>query len=253
MDYTAKLEAVTPKENDRFVHVRSCRLLVRRARAATLSTALNSCDGWPYGSLVTIALDYDLSPIMLFSTLSDHTRNLAIDNRASLLFEEASRLKNPQTGSRVSVLGRIEETSDEVHVKRFLAQHPEAAFYAGFGDFSFWRMTIFRAHFVGGFAKAVWFDSAEIQFDTNSKIAADIENSVLTHMNEDHAEAIDHYANNLLGRRGLGWQMTGVDSDGVDLRLGGRTARLEFAQPVNTLKEFREELVRLASKVSYSS
>jgi len=234
-------------KHDRAVFAPSSRCLIRRARAATLSTALKSGDGWPYGSLVTVAFDYDLSPIMLFSTLADHTRNLGADKRASLLFEETSRLKNPQTGPRVSVLGRIKKTTDEVHARRFLAHHPEAAIYAGFGDFAFWRMTIQRVHFVGGFAKAVWFKAPDILPDAKAAQAvAKAEKGVLAHMNEDHGDAIDHYANGLLGRRGRGWRMTGIDPDGADLRLGGRTARLEFDNPVESRPAIREELVRLA-------
>ena len=234
-------------KHDRAFFAHSSRRLIRRARAATLSTALKSGDGWPYGSLVTIAFDYDLSPIMLFSTLSDHTRNLAVDSRASLLFEETSRLKNPQTGPRVSVLGRIKKTTDKGHVRRFIARQPEAAFYAGFGDFTFYRMTIHRVHFVGGFAKAMWFNAPDILSDAKAAAAvARAEKRVLAHMNEDHPDAIDHYANGLLGRRGRGWRMTGIDPDGADLRLGGRVARLEFDQPVTSRKAIREELVRLA-------
>ena len=248
MAYIAKTSSVSPEKNDRYLDLLSCRLLIRRSRAATLSTALSSGEGWPYGSLVGIAFDYDLSPIMLFSTLSDHTRNLEIDNRASLLFEEASRLKNPQSGPRVSVLGRINRTTEEVHAKRFLAHHPEAALYAGFGDFSFWRMSIYKAHFIGGFAKAMWFEGSEILSDINSGAIANAQESILAHMNQDHTIAIDHYANKLLGRRGLGWQITGIDTEGADLRLEGRTARLEFEQSVNNPDAIRKELVRLASK-----
>ena len=240
--------AVRTKKSFKNSEALSCRSLIRRARVAMLSTALNSTEGWPYGSLVTVAFDYDMSPIMLFSTLSDHTRNLGADNRASLLFEEASRLKNPQTGPRVSVLGRIKKNTDKVLAQRFLAQHPEAALYSGFGDFSFWRMSISRAHFVGGFAQAFWLQASEIQSGKNSEINAEIEESVLLHMNEDHADSINHYANKLLSRSGLGWKMTGIDPDGTDLRLGNRTARLEFEKPVLSLKEIRTELVRLACK-----
>ncbi|NQV84071.1 MAG: DUF2470 domain-containing protein [Rhodospirillales bacterium] len=244
-----KPKPTTPNSNavDRAQHARTSRCLIRRARAATLSTALKSADGWPYGSLITAGFDYDLSPILLFSTLSDHTRNLAVDSRASLLFEETSRLKNPQTGPRVSVLGRITKTTDATHQRRFLAQHPEAALYAGFGDFAFFRMDITRVHFVGGFAKAVWFKAPDILSDAKAAAAlSKAESGVLVHMNEDHGDAIDHYANALLGRSGRGWRMTGIDPDGADLRLGGRTARLEFAEPVHTRKAIREELVRLA-------
>ena len=237
----------SPNTVDRAQFARTSRSLIRRARAATLSTALKSADGWPYGSLITVAFDYDLSPILLFTTLSDHTRNLAVDNRASLLFEETSRLKNPQTGPRVSVLGKITKTTEPAHQRRFLAQHPEAALYAGFGDFAFFRMSITRVHFVGGFAKAIWFKAPDILSDAKASAAvAKAEKGVLSHMNEDHGDAVDHYANALLGRRGRGWQMTGVDPDGADLRLGGRTARLEFEEPVTTRRAIREELVRLA-------
>ncbi len=228
-------------------HAADARALMRRARAAVLSTALKSGDGWPYGSLVSVAFDSDLSPLMLFSTLSDHTRNLAVDSRASLLFEETSRLKNPQTGPRVSVLGRITKTSNERHRRRFLALHPEAALYAGFGDFGFFRMRIERVHFVGGFAKAVWFKAPAIVADKKAAAAvAQAEPGVIAHMNTDHARAVDHYANALLGRAGGGWRMTGIDPDGFDIRRGGRTARLEFETPLKNRKAIREELVRLA-------
>jgi len=236
-----------PNKHDRAIHARNTRLMMRGARSAVLSTALKSGGGWPYGSLVSVAFDSDLSPLMLFSGLSDHTRNLAVDSRASLLIEATSRLKNPQTGPRVSVLGKITKTSDARHRRRFLALHPEAALYAGFGDFSFFRMKIERVHFVGGFARAVWFKTADIVADKKAAAAvARAEPGVVRHMNADHAQAVDHYANALLGRAGSGWRMTGIDPDGFDLRRGGRTARLAFETPLQNRKAIREELVRLA-------
>ena len=53
-------------------------------------------------------------------------------------------------------MGRVEPSADERLARRFLARHPEAERYAGFADFGFYRMTVERAHYVGGFAKAVW-------------------------------------------------------------------------------------------------
>ncbi|MFQ5766103.1 MAG: HugZ family protein [Rhodospirillales bacterium] len=227
----------------------AARRLIRRARAAMLSTALKSRGGWPYGSLVTVALDADLSPLMLFSTLSDHTRNLADDPKASLLIEEASRRRNPQTGPRATVLGRIEPTGDRRHRRRFLARHPDAALYADFADFGFFRMAIERIHFVGGFAQAIWLSADQVAADAEAAAAiAEAEPDILRHMNEDHSDAVDHYARTLLGRSGSGWRMTGVDPDGADLTLGGRFARLEFRAPVRDHTGVREELVRLAGE-----
>ena len=67
------------------------RTVLRSRRSAALATAMATETGWPYASLVTVACDVDGSPILLLSGLSDHTRNLDRDPRASLLLEDASR------------------------------------------------------------------------------------------------------------------------------------------------------------------
>ena len=242
-----KAEKQAPPIPSKADHADASRLLIRRARAGLLSTALKSRNGWPYGSLVSVALDCDLSPLLLFSNISDHTRNITHDPRASLLIEETSRLKNPQTGPRVTVLGKIKPTKDDRHARRFLARHPEAALYARFGDFNFYRMQFERVHFVGGFARAIWLLGTDLFSDAKAAAAlAKAEAAILEHMNRDHADAVDHYANAHLGLSGRGWEMTGVDPDGTDLRRGGRFARLEFAKTAKTRMAVREELVRLA-------
>jgi len=242
-------DKATTVKTSRADYALACRRLIRRGRAATLASALASDGGRPYASLVSVAFDCDLAPLMLFSELSDHTRNLAADRRASLLIEEAARLRNPQTGARATLVGRIANTADERHEKRFLARHPEAAMYAGFGDFHFFRFGLERVHYVGGFGRAVWLKADEVASDVKAAAAiAEAEDAILAHMNGDHAQALDHYANALLGRSGSGWRMTGIDPDGADLRLGGRFARLEFTAPVADRQAARQELVRLARK-----
>ena len=67
-------------------------------------------------------------------------------------------------------------------------------------------------------------------------------------MNEDHADAIALYAGRLLGRQGEGWRMTGIDPEGIDLRRDGKTARLDFAEPVLTPAAARRTLVALVEK-----
>ena len=221
--------------------------LLRGGRSGALSTAIKTHDGWPYGSLVTFATDLDGSPLFLFSDISDHARNLKHDPRASLLIERASGRIKPQTGPRVTLLGTVKKTKNPRHARRFIARHPQAAMYAGFGDFNFYKMTLDRAHFVGGFARAVWFRGRELMSNTKAaKILADAEPDIIAHMNEDHAEAIDLYARILLGRKGSGWVLSAIDCDGADLMLNGRIARLNFAGPVADPGEVRAELVRLA-------
>ncbi|MED5396136.1 MAG: DUF2470 domain-containing protein [Pseudomonadota bacterium] len=234
--------------------VANSRALLRSARSATLSTALANDGGWAYGSLITVATDLDGSPLMLFSGLSDHTRNIAKDPRASLLIERASRRRNPQTGPRVSVLGRIAMTSEKRHTRRFLAHHPDAERYAGFSDFNFYHMRVKRFHIVGGFARARWLKAKDVLADACAAAAlAKAEPDIIEHMNADHGEAVDLYANALLKRCGCGWRITGVDPDGADLVLDGRFARLDFLSPCSDAGQCRDQLIHLAALARVSA
>ena len=88
----------------------TARHLMRGCATATLATLGGS--GWPYGSLVLVAADHDASPILLLSTLAEHTKNLLADSRVSLLFDGTAGLAEPLTGARVTVLGRATKTTD---------------------------------------------------------------------------------------------------------------------------------------------
>lgn len=221
------------------------RRVARACRKAALATLL---DGGPYASLVTVALDHDLSPILLLSGLSDHTRNLRADGRASLLLDGTEGHANPQTGPRVTLVGRMEPAEDPRLGRRFVDRHPGAAQYAGFGDFGFWRMAVERAHFVGGFARAVWFPYPFGLAAAAVAAVAEAEPAILAHMNEDHADALDRMATNLLGLGGDGWRMVSVDPDGCDLMRGEAAGRLAFERPVDGPDGVRSALVDLAAQ-----
>lgn len=232
------------------------RRFVRAHRSGALATVDQHHDGAPSNALVTYACDLDGSPTFLFSTLSEHTRNLATDNRAALLVEAAKDRRNPQTGPRASLSGRIEKagkSSVERLRTRFLAQHPDATLYAGFGDFAFYRMTVERVHWVGGFAQARWIPAKRVMFGERAAIKAisDAAPSVIEHMNADHGDALDVIVQALLGRRGDGWQMIGLDPDGCDLRRGPYVARLDFDAPVRDAKDCREQLVALTKRARF--
>ncbi len=225
----------------------AARGLMRRTRSAALATTLRDNDGWAYASLVTVACDCDGSPILLLSDLADHTRNLKADSRASLLFEAASGRANPQTGPRVTVLGRVETNNAAGLRRRFLARHPSASLYADFADFHIYRMTAERAHHVGGFGRADWIDGKDLILaeDAASAIAG-AETEILERMNEEHGDAATLYATRLLGRQGGGWTMSAVDPEGCDLRRGNMVARLDFARPATDPRSLVEMLIALA-------
>lgn len=221
------------------------RRLIRACDRAVLSTALVG-SGWPYGSLVMTACDHAARPLLLISDLAEHTKNLGADARASLLFDGTAGLDNPLTGARVTVTGRLTPTEDAALVARYAGRHPDSEMYLGFADFHLYEMAVDRAHIVAGFGAIHWIDSAELLFATEGyESLAAAEADIVGHMNEDHGDAIALYATKLLGRDAGDWKMTGVDPEGIDLRDGGATARLDFDKPVIDAESARSILVRM--------
>jgi hypothetical protein len=227
---------------------RAVRDLVRGLDRAALATALPVQSGaWPYASLVLVAVDHDLSPILLLSDLAEHTKAIAADGRVALLFDGTQGLEQPLTGPRVTLVGRAERTADKRLGRRFLARHPDAGMYAGFKDFNFYRVVVHRAHLVAGFGKIQWLSAAELAVPAAVGLA-ESEDGIVRHMNEDHADAVQLYAAKLLGRAGSDWRMTGIDAEGIDLRQAGQVARLAFDAPLNAAGEARKVLVTLVAK-----
>lgn len=233
---------------------RTVRALLRGLDRAALATALPAPSGgdggaaWPYASLVLVAVDHDLSPVLLLSDLAEHTKAIAADSRVSLLFDGTGGLDQPLTGPRVTLLGRAARTADERLGQRFLARHPDAAMYAGFKDFHFYRIALDRAHLVAGFGKIRWLEAAELLPGPALAGLAESEAGIVSHMNQDHADALQLYAQKLLELPGSDWRMTGIDAEGIDLRQAGRVARLPFDQPLANAAEARKVLVSLVGR-----
>lgn len=217
-----------------------------KAALATLARAGSPEAGAPYASLIQVAFDHDGAPLVLISTLADHTKNLHADPRVSLLFDATAGLAEPLTGPRVSLQGVAAPTTDERHAARYLARFPGAAMYAGFKDFAFWRVAPGRAHQVAGFGKISWFE--RFAYEAPAALAQ-AEAEIVAHMNQDHAEAIGLYAK-LAGESDGAWTMTGVDPEGVDIRdhARGRAARLRFDKIATDAETARVELVRLVKR-----
>jgi heme oxygenase (biliverdin-IX-beta and delta-forming) len=236
---------------------RLAKTLLRVIRAGTLGT-LDRNTGHPFVSLVNIATDVDGSPLILTSRLSTHTANLEADGRASVLLAEAGK-GDPLAHPRLTVLGRFgavaKESADEARVRRrFLARHPKSELYAGFGDFSFWRLEVAAAHLNGGFARAADLKAADILTDISDAgelIAA--EEGAVAHMNADHTDAIELYAVDLLGEAEGAWKISGIDPDGADLIAGDRIARLPFKQRVTSASALRQALVAFARQARATS
>jgi len=228
------------------------KLLLRTTLAGALAT-IDRKTGHPFGSLVNVATDIDGSPLILISRLSTHTANLEKDRRASLLLASAGR-GDPLANPRLTVLGGFapiarEDLSEAGLRRRFLARHPKSELYAGFADFSFWRLAVVSAHLNAGFARAADLKAADlITAIAGAENLIEAEAGAVAHMNEDHADAVRLYATKLLGAEDGPWRLTGLDPEGLDLAQGDATLRLPFSQRVTTAEALRKILVDLAAQ-----
>lgn len=229
----------------------TARHIVRSVPLGTLATVMRETGGAPYASLVSVATAHDGTPILLISDLADHTRNVARDDRVSLLLNGSEGHEDPLAGERLTLQGRLMRSDDPVIRRRYLTRHPKAAMYADFSDFGFHHLTIDKAHLVAGFGRIHWMEGSALVVNP-PKALIDAEADIVTHMNEDHRDAIQLYAARLLGRDGGDWLMTGVDVEGCDLRRQDQVARLAFERPVQDSTDVRKQLVTLVNKARNS-
>ncbi len=227
-----------------FDPVSSARAVMRLALTGSLATLDQK--GYPYASLVTTATTIAGEPILLLSGLAVHTKNLESDRRASLLVVgPGGETGDPLAGARVSLTGTVARDDDPALGRRFLARHPEAAGYAGFSDFAFYRFTVESGHLVAGFGRIVDIPAEKLLIEAKNGLV-EAEPGAVAHMNEDHADAVRLYATRLLGLADGPWRVVGIDPLGLDMLLGGTAARLDFPAPVEDGGALRATLAALA-------
>ena len=237
-------------------HAERCRTLAAQARAGTLCTIARDPDGYPYGSLVTIAFDDQGRPLLLLSDLAEHSGNLARRPEASVLVAEPIEARaEPLAIGRVTLLGpcaRVERGDRDVVRARFLETQPNASYYVDFDDFRFYRLETEAIRYVGGFGRMSWVGAAEYREAKPDPLAPAAE-GILAHMNDDHADAVLAYA------RAFGAMpdatsatMTAVDRYGFELAAitpaGKRARRIAFDAPVTTTDEVRKAMVALVKR-----
>ena len=221
--------------------------LLREARSGALATLMPG-SGDPYCSLVNVATATDGSPLLLLSRLAVHTRNVAADPRASLMLAE-SREGDPLEGARVMLMGIVGVTDDPAARRRYLERHPDAALFAEFADFAFYRLALDAVHLVAGFGRIVDLAPADVLVDLGGADALiGAEPEIIAHMNGDHADALRLYATELLGAADGAWRCAGCDPEGLELQLGRAALRLRFPHRVNSPGVLRQVLKDLADQ-----
>ncbi len=197
---------------------------------------------FPFATLTSLATDADGAPLLLLSDLAHHTRNLRADPRGSLLLAQGGK-GDPLAHPRLTIVGRLAPTAHARAKERFLRRHPKSALYAGFADFSIWRLEPEAAHLNGGFARAADYPGADLltRVDDAGKLLAE-EEALLEEINALPREARGDLARAAGQKRSLNWRATGLDPEGLDLAAPQLTARLVFNQRAKNPAAWRESL-----------
>jgi putative heme iron utilization protein len=218
------------------------RHLIRRSGKACLAT-LDRNDGAPYASLVLFAPLADASPVMMLSDLAEHTQNIAASSACSLMIDGTEDMSETMASMRLTLQGHIRKIENATAKRRLILRHPETAIYAGFSDFNLYQITVDRMHLIGGFGMIHWLAAEDVL--ASAPKLDDAADDIIEHMNTDHADAIMDYAK-AKGREGENWRMTGIDTDGIDLRNGDDYLRLSADERMMTPGDARRSLAAMA-------
>jgi heme oxygenase (biliverdin-IX-beta and delta-forming) len=236
------------------------RTLAYLARTGALATLSRKHPGYPFASVMPYALGEHGQPIVLISAMAMHTQNLQDDPRASLLITQppgearTRESADPLAAARLTLVGEARSIGRDASGTvrdRYLARHPRAAYWVNFEDFSFWRLEVQDAYFVGGFAAMDWV-RAESYREARPDPLADAAGGILDHMNRDHADALIAFARHFGGEPADEATMIAVDRLGFRLRIrsGERLhgVRIPFPREVTTAAESRTVLIEMLAQ-----
>ncbi len=134
--------------------IRSAVALIKAGGTGSLSV-IDIKSGGPFVTLVNIATDQGLRPLILTSALSHHTQCLKANPRAAIMLHAPLPDDgDPLTALRVTLTGIFQPVDRMEAEAMFLGRHPYAELYAGLGDFGFWRMEPEHTHIIAGFGRA---------------------------------------------------------------------------------------------------
>jgi len=221
----------------------NARRFVRAQHSGVLSTISQRVEGFPFGSVSPFVTDHAGCPVILISTLAEHTKNLDADPRCSLIVQPYS--PDMQTMGRVTVIGKATRLADKDALgPRYLRYHPQAEAYFAMHDFSFYRIEPVRVRWIGGFGKIHWVEPESYLLE-ESPLAGQ-EADILAHMNTDHSHNLVAYCHHVHGVEVDVAEMIGIDPDGFDVRAGGQVLRFDFPSRVSDAEQARTALVDLA-------
>jgi putative heme iron utilization protein len=228
-------------------NARAARQMLRSHRYGALCTLSKKFNGHPFGSIVPYLVDRDGSLLILISSLAEHTRNIQLDPRVSLVTHSQDS-PDIQSQGRITLVGDAQPAANKFQIgKRYLRYFPESQNLFAMDDFSFYRIVPHTLRFIGGFGKIHWVSADS--YLVPPYLLTEQEDDVVTHMNEGHRDTLRHYWKPFHQDAELKVEMLGIDCDGFDLCADSKTLRIDFAEEVLDAQQARRAFVSMAQGI----
>ncbi len=204
--------------------INQARQLLRNCELGVLSTHSKACDGFPFGSVSTFMSTHERDIVFYISDLAQHTKN--IQNKPEMSFtvfpgcsSKGNQPDDPNAGARLSLIGSAQmmsEDQQEAISERFFMLYPDSRKYQKAHSFNFFKMTIERARYIGGFGDIHWFSDQEWRLETPSWCESELD--MVTHMNDDHVDAMMAICQWKAGINSESVEMLAINPDGAFYR-----------------------------------
>jgi putative heme iron utilization protein len=226
--------------------------LLKFETTGILSTHSLELEGYPFGSVTPYSLDQGFNPIILVSSIAQHTKNMDHNPKVSLTIAQSSGDSEKQALGRYTVVAdaiKIESgTDDWAQVSEtYLRYYPSAKSYFEAHDFYFYRLKFVRGRYIGGFGKIYWIEPSDWQIE--SVFSSEEERQIIEHMNEDHQKALKKYCTHFKKielKPDDQISMVGIYQFGMDLLNGDEKISFNFESEVKNATQAREILVNMA-------
>jgi hypothetical protein len=196
-------------------------------RQAVMASHSASVPGFPFTSVIPVGVRLNGQVITLLGESSQHSRNIMIDSRISMLMHDDFE-DNWQAATRLSVIGRMTPLQcDEAELAQirhsFYLLHPEFLDFDNADDYHFWQLEPVRFRFITVSNNAQWLD--QIEPDLFDLIETDR----------------SHFFT-LLSQQGRLCHVVQAGRYGVQIIANGRVRFLVLTNPVNNPVELLEQI-----------
>ncbi len=243
MDHAANLKVM---EKNSQAH--TVRKFLKEQRNGILSTVSKEVEDFPYGSVCPYMMDHQGRPVFLISTIAEHTKNIAANDKACLTVMDERT--NPRLeGARVSYMGRAQRVGpqeEDILSNRYLRFFPEAQAYFKAHGFHYYRIEPKRIRYIEGFGKIYWVEAKELLLSSMTLI--DDENGIIAHVNKDHRDILEAFCKHYFKQKGGSAQMIAVDSEGFTVRAHSGDYYFSFHQECTSADQVRAEMIRMAKE-----